>query len=155
MNTGWCEIRHSGWSAVMVWPSCPSVTAGLTVLACLYQKVTATKYPRLFFLSKLTACCFFSKHESICVFPSYGHTETSASFFKKHVGLLLMESWNLPRNNCQDPLLFSFFIRVIPEQKWPESPLFPMYIWIKLIELQKIRSLKNKNKYSLIQKAFL
>lgn len=31
----------------------------------------------------------------------------------------------MPRNNCQDPLLFSFSIHVIPKQKWPGSPLFP------------------------------
>lgn len=36
----------------------PSVTTGLTVYTCLYQKVTATKYQRLFFLSKRTACWF-------------------------------------------------------------------------------------------------
>lgn len=81
----WTRREKSLLGVAQVPPAC----------ACLYQKVTATKYHSLFFLSKLPACCFFSKHESICAFPSYGHAATSASFWKKtFVCLLLTGSGN-------------------------------------------------------------
>lgn len=70
---------HGGKGARSGQPWCPSARA------LLYQEVTATKYQGLFFLSKLPGCCFFSKHKSICAFPSDGCAATSASLRKKHL----------------------------------------------------------------------
>lgn len=116
-KTSTVSCGNSGWSTRAVRPSRPSTAAGLTACARLYQQVTATRYQRLCFLSRLTACCFFLKtwvhlclpklwtHGDICVILR------NASVFASNGKL------ELPRKYCQDPLLFSFFIPVISKQK--------------------------------------
>lgn len=68
------------------------------------------------------------------------HFEKIIRVFASH------RKWELPRNNCQDPVLFFPFCTCY---FWATSP---MQIWFKLTELWRIRFLKHQNKYSWLQR---
>lgn len=101
---------HGGRSVCLGQPWCPSAP-------CLYQRVTATKYQRLFFLSKRPACCFFVQTwVHLCLPKRWTCGNICVTSTKTFVCLLLTGSGNCQEIIAKTLCCFSLFAPIISEQ---------------------------------------